>query len=143
VFVVATASGGLIPFLGGPLTTPDGRPAIPALAQADVRKAQERIEELFPFPDVFGAFAHAPGDQGLWESVREPGLLRVEPENELGILGFPTVVLIAARAPKRYVISWLERAGQHVELGDDGPRRCRSHPGRDAPTDVRSSQEGL
>ena len=116
IFVVATPSGDLLPFPGGPLRTIDGRPAIRALSYGEVREVRERIELLFPFAHVFATYVDVPTPDGLWKRVTDPGLLRVEPENRIGPAGFPTEVRVAVRSPKRYVGLWVERPSQHVEL---------------------------
>jgi transcriptional regulator with XRE-family HTH domain len=120
VFVVATPEGGMIRFPGGTELTEDGKEGIRALPFSQVRRVRSRIDELIPFADVLATHADAPGPNNLWVRRREPGALRVEPENWLRPAGFQRDVQFAGRASKRYCVYWLEPPGQHVELQPDG-----------------------
>jgi hypothetical protein len=122
VFVVANPLGGLMQFPGGIERSADGRPAIRVLSFAEIQAVRKLIEQLSPLPpELKPHFDVWEPNGGYWVRTREPRLLRLEPENELGLRGLPTELLLAPRAPKRYTVYRRERPGPHIELRDGKP----------------------
>ncbi|MEX2274885.1 MAG: hypothetical protein WEA10_04890 [Actinomycetota bacterium] len=81
----------------------EGPDAVRALSHGEVFSIREHVEEILPPPPTLEAHVHVSSSDGLWIRVREPLLLRVEPENRIGPRGFPASVLLASRASKKHV----------------------------------------
>jgi hypothetical protein len=88
---------------------------------AELQRIRWRIDELIESPDDARSWVYSTDRDGNWIRVPEPRLLKLEPENTDGPVGFRSTLHVAVRAAKKHYLYRVLWSGAHVELTEDGP----------------------
>jgi hypothetical protein len=134
ILILSTPVGGMVAREGGQGVADKRGDGAYALSFAEVDRIRWQIDGLLEFPNDTRPFTQTIATDGNWVRVPDPRLLKLEPENISGPVGFRSSLHAAVRASKKHYLYRASWTGPYAqEVGDrmrvvDPSKRERAVP---------------